>query len=639
MSLNLPPLDEDIKSEIEKRKEEIRKKRELLEQYKNKKNASLSTQIRFNNLISSNTNQHHSELISSEPQKNTTSKGASTNSLVEPKAASSFPQAVLMNQLQGGSAALEVNRPRVLQLYARINEIDVAPLVPLKYSKETQSDENFANYSITSIEKDLLNDEGINIDIMDDDDSDYFSSLNTLEILDVKNVEEKKKMPSEDTEKRYKDIISTREFQEFFFKASHYVERCIKQPFDPLVDYTDDRSCSFQANTSGAAKIEAVFFDSELCQHKSVTDLSWSPKFEDLFLVAYSSTDVSHDHEGLVLIWSHHYPKRKENALFCDTSISAAQFYPYNPSLVIGGTYTGQIVIWDLREKTSSPVIRTAISSRTHTEPIFGMEVVGSSENSHNLVTMSTDGRVCTWSMNKLDSPPEVIDLYINAVKSQEPEQMAPLSQNTDLNLQSKSFYSPVTLLSQSMTFPKGEVNRFYVGTENGSIYSAHRFGSKKGANNEIYSGHFAPITSLVSHPSLEFSEIMLSSSMDWTCKLWSHKKHTPLLSFDEFEDYVFDVKWSPSNPSLFAASDGSGCLSLWNINQDQEMPVFKISTGASALNKLQWSNDGKRIATGSISGNVTMLKIDEETAIPKARDLESKLLESIIVDLLTENY
>lgn len=507
----------------------------------------------------------------------------------------------------------------------------------LIYSKETQTDDNFASYSVASFEKNAYySEEGINVDDMDDD-SDYFTSLNAFVIADVKNVEETKKISLEDSEKRYKEIISTKEFQDFFFKASHYVERCIKQPFDPLVDYTEGLSGSFQANTSDEANIEALFFDSELCQHKSVTDLSWSPKFEDLFLVAYSSTDISHDHEGLVLIWSQHYPKRKENALFCDTPISAAQFYPYNPSLIIGGTYTGQIVVWDLREKSSAPVMRTLIGSRSHTEPIFGMEVVGSSENSHNLVTMSTDGRVCTWSMNKLDSPPEVIDLYINTVKTQEPEN--PPASSSDPSLQSKSFYSPVTLLSHAMTFPKGEINRFYVGTENGSIYPAHRFGSKKGANNEVYSGHFAPVTSLVSHPSLEFLEIMLSSSMDWTCKLWSQKKHTPLLSFEEFEDYVFDVKWSPSNPSLFAAADGSGCLSLWNINQDQEMPIFKISTGTSALNKLQWSNDGKRIVTGSISGQVTMLKIDEETAIPKARDLESKLLESIIVDLLTENY
>ncbi len=45
-----------------------------------------------------------------------------------------------------------------------------------------------------------------------------------------------------------------------------------------------------------------------------------------------------------------------------------------------------------------------------------------------------------------------------------------------------------------------------------------------------------------------------------------------PIVSFEEFDDYVYDVKWSPVHPALFAAVDGSGNLHLYNLNQETEV-------------------------------------------------------------------
>ena len=50
----------------------------------------------------------------------------------------------------------------------------------------------------------------------------------------------------------------------------------------------------------------------------------------------------------------------------------------------------------------------------------------------------------------------------------------------------------------------------------------------------------------------------------------------TPLLSFDEFDEYVHDVAWCPSNPSVFAAIDGSGTLSIYHLAQNTEViPIY----------------------------------------------------------------
>lgn len=42
-----------------------------------------------------------------------------------------------------------------------------------------------------------------------------------------------------------------------------------------------------------------------------------------------------------------------------------------------------------------------------------------------------------------------------------------------------------------------------------------------------------------------------------------------PLSTFDGFEEAVYDVAWSPSHPSVFACIDGSGCLYIYNLNQN----------------------------------------------------------------------
>lgn len=83
-------------------------------------------------------------------------------------------------------------------------------------------------------------------------------------------------------------------------------------------------------------------------------------------------------------------------------------FSEFHPTLVIGGTYSGQIVLWDMRSK-SLPVLKTPLSASGHTHPVYSMQMVGT-QNAHNLITASTDGLICSWQLDMLAQPQVIID-------------------------------------------------------------------------------------------------------------------------------------------------------------------------------------------------------------------------------------
>lgn len=103
----------------------------------------------------------------------------------------------------------------------------------------------------------------------------------------------------------------------------------------------------------------------------------------------------------------------------------------------------------------------------------------------------------------------------------------------------------------------------------------------------KCFIGHNAAITAIAAHPGAsqndqypEISDLVLSSSLDWTVKLWSPKVISeqnacgrPLMTFESSQEYIYDVQWSPKHPSVFASCDAEGYVDVWDINRDKESP------------------------------------------------------------------
>ena len=314
--------------------------------------------------------------------------------------------------------------------------------------------------------------------------------------------------------------------------------------------------------------------------------------------------------------------ERPEYVFHAQSDILTAQFSPFHPNLIIAGCYSGQVLLWDTRAK-SAPVQKTPLTGSGHTHPIYSVDIVGT-QNANNIISCSTDGVVCGWSVDMLAQPQEYLELQTpQPAKS---EEMAPTC----------------------IAFPQSDPTYFLAGTEEGSIYPCHRYdraGAKAGVDNRIsYRGHAAPVMSLDFHPArgkIDLGDLVLSSSLDWSVKLWKARPPAaasttgvtaaphvaaPLMEIVR-EDLVYDARWSPVKPGVFALVDGAGALEIWDLTVEVEVPVAKTRPSAKAiasatsssymaqsLNKCSWEpHEGKRVAVGGLEGVVSVFEVGSE--------------------------
>eukprot|EP00921_Rhytidocystis_pertsovi_P022038 GHVQ01035275.1.p1 GENE.GHVQ01035275.1~~GHVQ01035275.1.p1 ORF type:complete len:411 (-),score=32.80 GHVQ01035275.1:1289-2521(-) len=373
-----------------------------------------------------------------------------------------------------------------------------------------------------------------------------------------------------------------------------------------MADYSGGEIDDDTSGESEKLKKLDIYHDDKFCKHRPITTIRTSPKFSELMLASYGEPEnlSMNDPEGCVLVWSLPMTKRPEYTFTCQSPVCTAIFDRFTPNLIIGGTYTGSLVLWDTRAGTK-PTQRTPLSSRSHCHSVYSMEIVGT-QHANNLISVCTDGKLCLWSLSMLVYPTESISL--------------------------KRSTNDVSV--GCIGLMEGETNVLYGGAEDGSLFQAQIHGSRVGTT-ASYESHQGPVTSLHFHPSIEggtadFLDLLLSSSVDWTVKLWSPRNYSkPLCSFEASEDYVFDAKWHPSHPGVFATANGEGQIDLWNLCSDWESPLYQMDSGPRAVNKLCWSQDGRRLMSGDGDGNLTMWSVSNDIYSPRTEDwskLEDKI-------------
>ncbi|XP_030378967.1 cytoplasmic dynein 1 intermediate chain isoform X8 [Scaptodrosophila lebanonensis] len=414
--------------------------------------------------------------------------------------------------------------------------------------------------------------------------------------LEQKKEQEEKKEVKELSEEQKQMIILSEDFQRFVLRAGRVIERALSENVDIYTDYIGcgDNEEANDERSHARLSLNRVFYDERWSKNRCITSMDWSTHFPELVLASYHNNDESpNEPDGVVMVWNTKFKKQTpEDVFHCQSAVMSTCFAKFNPNLILGGTYSGQIVLWDNRVQKRTPMQRTPLSAAAHTHPVYSLQMVGT-QNAHNVISISSDGKLCSWSLDMLSQPQDTLELQ---------------------QRQSKA------IAITCMAFPANEINSLVMGSEDGYVYSASRHGLRSGVN-EVFERHLGPITGISTHynqSSPDFGHLFLTSSIDWTIKLWSLKDTKPLYSFEDNSDYVMDVAWSPIHPALFAAVDGSGRLDLWNLNQDTEVPTASIVVdGAPALNRVSWTPSGLHVTIGDEAGKLYVYDVAEHLAQP----------------------
>ena len=423
------------------------------------------------------------------------------------------------------------------------------------------------------------------------------------------NIPEKKAISEEEK----KMLLHSNEFKDFIESKTKLIERVLtaaSSNVDFMRDYTSDCNSNL-LSTSKMLSILSLYHD-DFIRNRPIMDICVSPHFPELFAVAYGADSTSTSRAvsindrapGVICIWSLALKGRPEFKFTASSPVLAVRFHEQDPHLVIGGCYSGQILLWDIRAK-SLPVQRSNMAGKGHKHPVYSLCMVGTG-SSLEIISVSTDGTVCHWDINHLAEPTSVNPLQITVSNSSE---------------------STLPMTINGMVYAPGETsNDIIFGTGNGSLL---RTAIPFRVNDPIeqIDAHMGLITAMSIHPPTNnniYSNLLLTTSFDWTVKLWNLKESKfPIAEFVSTNyDYVCDVQWSPIYPPIFATVTSSGQICIWDITSSLAAPVDILriikdsndsNSAAVTLNKLTWSTDSSKIFVGDISGSIAVINVQDK--------------------------
>merc|ERR1719384_1830435 len=351
---------------------------------------------------------------------------------------------------------------------------------------------------------------------------------------------------------------------------------------------------------------------------RAITCLGYDNRFGgNRFLASYSGSVIIDDKnyiksDGLVNIFDVDDGNKIVRTLECQSMINCAEFHPTKDNMIIGASVSGQVLGWDMRSNKKTPSIRTEFSSSCHTQPIFALKFLPlmsymPSSKIQQILTLSNDAKMCVWRDDMLYKPNNEFQLKLSKSKD---DGGVGATQAKEIT---------TTCFSYPKAFNE-ENNTMWMGSDEGYIYQTQLNLNKNDEKELAITGaiptaHHGPITCI------DFNQrdpgLYLTSSFDWTVKLWHTASEKPLSLFTNMQDYVYDVKWSPTNPSIFALGDGSGNLTIFDLNSSFEHPSSEPTSIVSeeqkrqnemvSITKIMWTPNGKQIIVGDSNGKISI--------------------------------
>ncbi|XP_052774129.1 dynein axonemal intermediate chain 4-like isoform X2 [Mya arenaria] len=361
-------------------------------------------------------------------------------------------------------------------------------------------------------------------------------------------------------------------------------------------------------------------------QGRNVSCLSWNRSNPDLIAVGYGQFEFSNQKEGLLMCWSLKNPEFPERVYTCKEGVTAADFSRVNPSLLAVGLYDGGVAVYNVRHSTDEPILDNFLSPGKHTSPVWQIKWIekergSGDETAEVLVSISTDGRVCQWSIRK------GFECYDLMRLKKMPTRMGGKKEK-----KGEAFISRHAG-GLCFDFNIRDSNIYLAGTEEGHIHRCSCSYNEQFL--ESYFGHNGPVYRIVWSPFVP--DVFLSCSADWSIRLWHQDKPRPILNFFSTNKPVFDIAWSPKSATVFACVN-EGSVEVWDLVYSTLDPMITMEPSSGAKQtSVTFSKNSDCLLVGDSEGQVTVLQLRFMPALPSQEQQGDALMKVINTSLSTQ--
>ena len=324
----------------------------------------------------------------------------------------------------------------------------------------------------------------------------------------------------------------------------------------------------------------------------NVACMAFNHVHADLLAVGYGEHSYLDKKKGLLAFWSLKNPENPELVIECSSGVTSIDFSKASGNLLAVGLYNGTVAIYDVRSKSKSPVLESTYQSGKHSDPVWKLQWVDmGADKGESLVSISTDGRITEWSIKKGLEFTDLMKLKRATRKGTGQKSEAFISRRSS---------------GTCFDFSRRDPSIYVAGTEEGNIHKCSCSYSEQYL--ESYEGHMGPVYQIVCSPFS--SKFFLSASNDWTIKLWGEFQDSALVTFQHGTDEINDVKWCPSNSTVFGDVTSGGKVEVWDISTSILKPVLISIRGTASLTCLEFAQNAPIMVVGSSDGKVAVYRL-----------------------------
>lgn len=300
-------------------------------------------------------------------------------------------------------------------------------------------------------------------------------------------------------------------------------------------------------------------------------------------------------------------------------------WHPVKPSLIAGGSFNGEVMVWDVGNADNMLVATSGIGDDSHSEPVSKLVWIrdtGSKGGKYNLMSVGYDGRILVWSL---------VQKTLKLVKG-----YAVLTESLPRQVKRKGLgIYPMGL--SCISFNHDDETTFVVGALYGGIYRCNTETQGTAAGKDVKCS--VPIHSAVGYTFAEHKNsvlsvdsspyhrnLFLSCSIDGSIRIYSLLEKDPILTLEPNARFLYASSWSPVRPVVIGAATGSGQLLLYDLGQSRSVPVFQLDASfkSKPVYALRFNHkQTKLIATGDAVGTVMVWKLNDSLTEQTARDQE----------------